>query len=39
MRFLVVDKLLQKSLLRLDLYDFEPQIATEKYTTSIHLNE
>ncbi len=35
----MVDQVLQKSLLHLDFYDFEPQIVVEKYTTSVHLDE
>ncbi len=34
-----VDQVLQKSLLRLNLFDFEPQIVVEKYVAPTHLGK
>jgi hypothetical protein len=35
----MVDQVLQKSMLHLDLFDTKPQIAAKKYTAPIHLGE
>ncbi len=39
LKFLVVDYVLQKSLLYFELFDFKPQIMIEKYATPTHLGE